>query len=189
VITVTSKEGSENEIDHSSQSILKIITKLPNISVEKFVEVFSDPIIGVNSVNNFSKALPGAILTYTISAQNTGPGIAENNSVWISDAIPNKTHMLIKDFDDIDGQGPVIEQPVNPNSGLSYQFISLDSDSDSIEFSNNNGDDFEYDPMPNSDGVDKNITHFRVNPTGSFQAPVAGESTNQFSIKFRVQLQ
>ncbi|MGK0249015.1 MAG: putative repeat protein (TIGR01451 family) [Oleispira sp.] len=189
VITVTSKEGTENEIEHSSQSILKTITQLANISVAKFVEVFSDPIVGVNSVNKFSKALPGAILTYTINAQNAGPGIAEDNSIWISDVIPNKTHMLIKDFDDIDGQGPVIEQPVNPNSGLSYQFITLDSDSDNIEFSNNNGDDFEYDPIPNGDGVDKNITHFRVNPTGSFQAPVAGESTNQFSIKFRVQLQ
>jgi uncharacterized repeat protein (TIGR01451 family) len=189
VITVTSKEGSENEIKHSSQSILKVITQRPNISIAKFVDVFSDPISGVNSANTFSKALPGAILTYTISAQNTGPGIAEDNSIWISDAIPNKTSMLVKDFDDVDGQGPVIEQPTNPNSGLSYQFITLDNDSDSIEFSNNNGDDFEYDPMPDSDGVDKNITHFRVNPAGSFQAPVAGESTNQFSIKFRVQLQ
>jgi hypothetical protein len=97
--------------------------------------------------------------------------------------------MLIKDFDDISGQGPVIEQPVNPNSGLNYQFITLDSDSDSIEFSNNNGVDFQYDPIPDTDGIDKNITHFRVNPTGSFQAPLAGQSTNQFSIKFRVQLQ
>jgi hypothetical protein len=189
VVTVTSKEGSENEIEHSSQSILKVITPLANINVTKLVEVFSDPIIGVNSSNNFSKALPRAILTYTINAQNTGPGIAENNSIWISDAIPNKTHMLIKDFDDIDGQGPVIEQPVNPNSGLSYQFITLDSVSDSIEFSNNNGVDFQYNPIPNSDGVDKNVTHFRVNPTGSLQAPLAGESSNQFSIKFRVQLQ
>jgi hypothetical protein len=189
VITVTSKEGSEDEIEHSSESILKVITQLPNISVAKFVEVFSDPILGVNSANTFSKALPGAILTYTISAQNIGPGIAENNSIWISDAIPNKTYMLLKDFNGINGQGPVIEQPINPNSGLTYSFNGLGDDTDDIEFSQNNGIDFDYLPEPDGDGIDKNITHFRINPTGSFQAPVAGESTNTFSIKFRVQLQ
>lgn len=189
VITVTSKEGTENEIQHSSESILKIIEQLPNITVAKFVEVFSDPVQGVNETNNFSKALPGAILTYTISAQNTGPGITKNNSVWISDAIPNKTHMLVKNFNDIDRQGPVMGLPINLNSGLIYQFKSLDSDSDSIEFSNTNGSNFDYNPVADSDGIDKNITHFRINPKGIFQAPAAGESPSQFTIKFRVQLQ
>jgi hypothetical protein len=97
--------------------------------------------------------------------------------------------MLVKDFNNISGQGPLIEQPVNPTSGLSYQFITLNSNSDDIEFSENNGLDFDYSPTADSEGIDQNITHFRVNPNGIFQAPAAGESTNQFSIKFRVKLQ
>lgn len=188
-ITITAKEGSEDEISHSSNYILKVIAALPDITVTKSVEVFSDPIHGENTNSSFSKALPGSILTYTINAKNTGQGVAENNSIWISDAIPDKTFMLVKDFDDISGQGPVIEQPVNPSSGLSYQFINLGSSSDNIEFSNNNGLSFDYSPSPNAEGVDQQITHFRINPSGTFQAPLAGESANQFSIKFRVQLQ
>jgi uncharacterized repeat protein (TIGR01451 family) len=187
--SVRAKEGEENTIDHTSDFMLLVNQALPNISLEKSVVVFSDPIHGINSANNFSKALPGSILTYTIKAENTGPGIAENNSIWISDAIPDKTFMLVKDFNNISGQGPLIEQPVNPTSGLSYQFITLNSNSDDIEFSENNGLDFDYSPTADSEGIDQNITHFRVNPNGIFQAPAAGESTNQFSIKFRVKLQ
>jgi uncharacterized repeat protein (TIGR01451 family) len=187
--SVRAKEGEENTIDHTSDFMLLVNQALPDISLEKSVVVFSDPIHGINSANNFSKALPGAILTYTLNAKNIGPGVSENNSIWISDMVPDNTYLLVKDFDDISGQGPMIEQPINPNSGLTYQFITLDSDSDSIEFSDNNGADFNYNPSPNSEGIDKIITHFRINPKGTFQAPALGESTNQFSIKFRVQLQ
>ena len=188
-ITVTAKEGTENEISHSSDYILKVIPALPAITMTKTVTVFSDPIHGENTSTSFSKALPGAILTYTLLAQNTGPGAAENNSIWISDAIPAKTYMLVKNFNDTSGNGPVIEQPENPNSGLSYQFIALNSDSDNLEFSENNGQTFDYSPAADSEGIDKKITHFRINPRGIFRAPAAGENANQFSIKFRVQLQ
>jgi len=169
--------------------MLLVNQALPDIKLEKSIEVFSDPIQGVSSTNIFSKALPGSILTYTIKAENTGLGVAENNSIWISDAIPDKTYMLVKDFNDISGQGPLIEQPINTSSGLSYQFITLDSSSDDIDFSDNNGLTFDYSPIADSEGIDQNITHFRINPKGTFQAPSAGESATQFTIKFRVQLQ
>jgi hypothetical protein len=67
--------------------------------------------------------------------------------------------------------------------------LALDSSTDDIEFSNNNGLSFDYSPSPDNEGLDKKITHFRINPNGTLLAPSVGESTNQFSIKFRVQLQ
>lgn len=187
--TVRAKEGEENTIDHGSDFMLLVKHALPDIKVEKSITIYSDPIHGINSAGNYSKALPGAILTYTIEATNTGEGVAENNSIWISDSIPANTYMVVNDYDAISGQGPVIEQPINPTSGLTYVFTSLNSTTDSIEFSDNNGLNFDYSPSPDSEGIDKNITHFRINPTGTFQAPAAGESANEFSIKFRVQLQ
>lgn len=188
-ITITANEGSENEISHSSDYTLSVNAALPVITMTKTVSVFSDPIHGENTSTSFSKALPGAILTYTLLAENSGQGAAENNSIWISDVIPKNTYMLVKNFNDVPGKGPVIEQPENPNSGLSFQFSALNSDSDNIEFSNNNGQTFDYSPSPDSEGIDKKITHFRINLRGIFRAPTAGESANQFSIKFRVQLQ
>lgn len=189
IISITGLEGIENEISHTSQYIMEVSALLPNIQLVKSVEVFSDPINGIVNFNNYPKALPSAILTYTIEAINTGPGAAENNSIWISDSIPDNTYMMVKDFDDISGKGPVIEDPVNPTNGLSYQFIALDSISDDIEFSENDGADFDYSPVADIEGIDVKVTHFRINPTGSFQAPLASESSNKFTIKFRIQLQ
>ena len=186
---VTAFEGVENEINHRSESLLKIVTLLPDINIIKSVVVFSDPINGENSSNSFSKALPGALLTYTLTAINQGPGAAQNDSIWISDSVPSKTYLSVSDFDSIPGTGPIIKQSSLGPSGLTYYFESLNSSTDDIEFSNTNGANFTYSPVANSDGIDKNITHFRINPKGIFQAPAAGESPTQFTIKFRVQLQ
>ena len=187
--SVRAKEGEENTIDHRSDFMLLVKQPEPNISVVKSVDVFSDPIHGENTTNNYAKALPGSILTYTISAENTGQGVTVDDTIIITDGFPDKTHMLVTDFDDISGQGPVFEVSSAQSSGLIYNFTALNSNSDDIEFSNNDGASFTYSPSPDIDGIDKNITHFRINPKGVFQAPAAGQSPTQFTIKFRVRLQ
>lgn len=187
--TVRAKEGVENTVEHSSDFVLLVKQSLPNIKVEKTVEVYSDPIHGTNNANNYPKAFPGAILTYTITAENTGPGVAQDDSIWLSDAVPAKTYMLVTDYNGISGQGPVINTTAGTANGLTYEFTALNSTSDDIEFSDSEGANFNYTPLPDGEGIDKNITHFRINPKGIFQAPTAGESSKQFIIKFRVQLQ
>ena len=187
--SLRAKEGEENTIDHSSDFMLLVKQPEPNITVKKSVAVYSDPIHGINSANNFAKALPGSILTYTISAENSGSGAAAADSIIITDGFPNNTYMLVKDFNDISGQGPVFEVSEIPSSKLTYTYIALGNNTDDLEFSNNDGTSFDYSPTPDSDGIDKNITHFRINPKGVFQAPAAGESPTQFTIKFRVKLQ
>jgi uncharacterized repeat protein (TIGR01451 family) len=188
-ISITALEGIENEINHTSESIFKIRAPLPEINVSKSIEVYSDPIHGTNNANNYAKALPGAILTYTVTAENTGQGTAQNNSIWISDAVPDNTYMIVTDYDDVNGQGPIKDTTAGTSNGLTYEFTALNSTSDDIEFSNSEGANFNYSPVEDSEGLDKNITHFRINPKGIFQAPTAGESPIQFTIKFRVQLQ
>jgi uncharacterized repeat protein (TIGR01451 family) len=186
--SVNAKEGEEDTIDHSSDFLLLVSQVLPEINVSKTVEVYSDPIHGINSATSFSKAFPGAILTYTVTAENIGEGVAQDDSIWISDSVPTNTYMLVTDYDGVSGEGPVKDETVSTTNGLTYTFIALDDDTDDIEFSNN-GTDFNYSPTEDSEGLDKSITHFRINPKGIFQAPAAGESSNEFTIKFRVQLQ
>jgi uncharacterized repeat protein (TIGR01451 family) len=187
-ISITALEGVENEIDHTSESILKVTAALPEINVSKTVEVYSDPVHGTNSASSYAKAFPGAILTYTVTAENIGEGVAQDDSIWISDSVPANTYMLVTDYDGVSGQGPVKDETATSSNGLSYTFIALNDDTDDIEFSNN-GTDFNYSPTEDGEGLDKSITHFRINPKGIFQAPAAGESSTEFTIKFRVQLQ
>lgn len=188
-ILVTALEGVEGDIEHSSESTFKITAQLPNIVLTKSVDVYSDPVHGPNSATTFAKAIPGAVLTYTISASNSGSGAAQINSIWIADAIPQNMFLRVLDFDDVSGVGPISAIYNQITNGLSYNFENLSSSSDDIEFSNNNGASFDYSPVPDSNGLDKNITHFRINPKGVFQAPTAAESPTKFTIKFRVKLQ
>jgi hypothetical protein len=123
-----------------------------------------------------------------VTAENIGEGAAQVDSIWISDAVPANTYMLVTDYDGVSGQGPVIDTTAGTENGLTYEFTALNDDTDDIEFSNN-GTDFNYSPTEDSEGLDKSITHFRINPKGIFQAPAAEESSNEFTIKFRVQLQ
>jgi uncharacterized repeat protein (TIGR01451 family) len=186
--SVRAKEGEEDTINHSSDFMLLVSQALPEINVSKTVEVYSDPIHGTNSATSYAKAFPGAILTYTVTAENIGEGSAQDDSIWISDSVPANTYMFVTDYDGVSGQGPVLDETANTSNGLTYTFNALDDDTDDIEFSNN-GTDFSYDPTEDSEGLDKSITHFRINPKGIFQAPAAGENSNEFTIKFRVQLQ
>lgn len=188
-IIITGFEGTENEISHSSELMVKVSEPLPNIILEKSVSVYADPIHGKNTANNFSKALPGAILTYTLSAKNSGPGVAQADSIIISDALPSNTFMVVNDFDDVDNQGPVLSLSSNTNSGLNYNFIALNSSNDDLEFSNDNGASFNYSPIADSNGIDRAITHFRIKPKGTFLAPAVGQTATQFTVRFRVQLE
>jgi hypothetical protein len=70
---------------------------------------------------------------------------------------------------------------------MSSQFTSLDSTTDGISFSNNNGSTYAYTPTPDANGYDANVTHLRVLPAGAF---AASDGTNHpaFSLVFRVQV-
>lgn len=59
------------------------------LSITKTSAVYSDPINGIISATNFPKAIPGAVVTYTILVSNTGTIDAEG--VTIVDAMPLNT--------------------------------------------------------------------------------------------------
>lgn len=75
-----------------------------------------------------------------------------------------------------------------PSSGLSYTFVSLDSATDGLSFSNDGGGSFTYIPIPDAEGVDTNVTHFRASTQGGFVAP-SGSGSPSFQFKFQVKVQ
>lgn len=186
-VHIIAKEGYEDDISHSADIFFTLSGLLPTITFNKSVNVLSDPIHGdfMKGSNN-PKAIPGSTLVYTITTTNTGPGEVKTDSVFITDLIPDNTIFSVAS---IQGGGPIQFQNINNSSGLTYQFIDFSSINDDVEFSKDNGDTFNYIPSdPDNDGLDEQVTNFRINPKGTFKAPIAGESQNQFTIKFRVQL-
>ena len=157
---------------------------LPDIIMVKSVQTFSDP---VNNETN-PKAIPGAVMLYTIAVTNQGVAAADAGTVVITDPIPANTALFVGDIDGA-GSGPVLFTDGTPphDSGLSYTFISLDSTTDDVDFSNDGGSTYTYVPVPDGDGFDTNVTHLRINPKGTFKAASGGDIPT-FDIKFKVRV-
>jgi uncharacterized repeat protein (TIGR01451 family) len=151
------------------------------IKIGKTSSVASDP---VNATN--PKAIPNAIVEYTISVNNSGFGYADNNSLVITDPLPANTSFFfgspLNPVTFIDGIIP---------SGLTFNFISPASTADDVSFSNNGGVSFV---TPNVDGSGFDITappinFISINPKGTFKGSVDGVSAPSFEIKLRVKVE
>ncbi len=132
------------------------------LTVSKTSNVHSDP---VNALTD-PKAIPGAMIDYTISITNPNSGPVDANSVIVTDKTPAHTSFCVADFG-IAGSGPVDFADGTPASGLSYSFASLASATDGIEFSSDDGATWTYVPVADARGCDAAVTHWRVRPAGT----------------------
>ena len=154
--------------------------QLAQLSMQKNSVTLSDPVNGTAS----PKAIPGAMIEYTITASNNGDTAADNNSIAIVDEIPASTALYVADIASA-GSGPANFIDGTVASGLSYNFINLASTTDNISFSNDAGANFNYTPIAGADGVDSNVTHIKLTPTGQFAAKI-GVNIPSFRVQFRV---
>lgn len=151
-------------------------TLRPDLLVTKSVQTVSDPING--STN--PKAIPGAIMLYTINVSNQGPGPVDNNTLAITDIVPTDSALFVGT-----GSGdPIVFADGAVASGLGYDFAS------NVTFSNQpgGGTPFDYTPTPDAQGYDATVTGYRVNPTGSMNAAL-GSAFPGFNILLTVRIQ
>ena len=147
------------------------------LTIVKFSTVVSDPINeGVNP-----KAIPGAVVEYEIVIANPADTAVDADSVVLTDPIPAGVALRVADIDG-PGSGPV--RFTAGASGLSYGFTSLASQADDVQFSDDNGANWTYEPLPDADGFDPDVTDIRINPKGVF-AP--GDA--QFTLEFQVRVE
>jgi hypothetical protein len=156
-----------------------VVTGGPSLSHLKSVQVISDPANGTTN----PKSIPGAMQLYTIRITNQGALGLDNNSVSIVDAIHADTKLFIGDVAG-PGSGPIAYINGTPSSGLTWTFTALNSVTDDLQFSNDNGVTWTYVPTPDADGCDGAITHIRLQPKGTM--PGNGGGDPYFEMRFRV---
>lgn len=142
----------------------------------------SDPSNGTSN----PKAIPGAVLLYSLNVRNGSAGYPDSNSVSIVQSVPAQASLFVRDLGAA-GSGPVAFAQGAPSSGLSYSYSSLASATDDIAFSNNGGASFGYVPVADSTGYDPAVTHIRVTPKGVF-AGASGSGSPGFTISYRVKV-
>lgn len=134
-----------------------------DITVAKVSSVISDPVNGTTS----PRAVPGALVEYLITVANNGVSPTNPDSVVITDDGPDNAKICF----DTNGSGqPVVFTDGSPSSGLALGYVALGDGSDTLEFSNDGGASWTHIPVPDANGCDASITHFRLTPTGQFQA-------------------
>ncbi len=150
------------------------VTITPNIVELQFAKtsrLLSDPVNG--AIN--PKAIPGAVIEYTIEVRNTGPSAIDANTIVIEDELPPEFAPYVA----TSGGPPVAFVDGSPSSTLGYSYAA------NVTWSEEPGGGVPYDhiPAPDSDGFDANASGIRINPTGAM-AP--GSS---FTIVYRGRLQ
>jgi hypothetical protein len=180
----TASADSDQTNSQNSNTVIDLVA-VPDILVLKSVQTLSDPVNGTTN----PKAIPGAFVLYSIAATNQGPGATDGDTVAITDPIPANAALFVGDID-VPSSGPVLFIDGATASGLSYTFSSLASTTDDVEFSNNDGASYTYDPGPDADpdGVNSNVTHMRVNPKGVFNGASGGNNPS-FELKFKVRVE
>jgi uncharacterized repeat protein (TIGR01451 family) len=155
----------------------------PSLIVLKAAATLDDPINGTSS----PMPIPGATIRYQIVITNTGAGTVDTDSLIITDPLPANMSFVVANYDGSTA-GPLRFENGSPASGLSYSFAALDDTGDDIDFSDDGGVTFDYEPVADANGVDPAVTNIRVNPKGQFAASGGGgDPSAQFLIKLVVQ--
>jgi uncharacterized repeat protein (TIGR01451 family) len=148
----------------------------------KSVQVISDP---YNIANN-PKAIPGAVIEYSLQIANSGGGSVDNNTVRVVDPIPANTRLFLGDLGGA-GSGPVAFVNGTPSSGLNWTYTSLGNGSDDLEFSLD-GSNWGHLPVADASGYDTTGTkHIRMSPKGTM-AGNTGSGNPSFQLRFRVRI-
>jgi hypothetical protein len=85
--------------------------------------------------------------------------------------------------------GPIVfnDGTANAISGLSYDFSRLDSETDDLSFSDDNGNNFDYIPTADDEGYDSNVTHIQLVFPGSMK-PKYDQGTPIFTLEYQVKV-
>lgn len=177
--TVRADEGYEGTVFNELTYTIPLMQPA-QLTLQKTMIVVSDPINGINN----PKAIPGALIEYTLEISNDGEGLTDTDSIAIIDKLAAGTNFYIGTDANV---SPVSLVEGDPASNLILTFENLTSSTDDIEFSNNGGLTFDYEPTPDTDGFDPLITDIRISPKGT----MPGSDTNgspEFSIFYKVKV-
>lgn len=150
-----------------------------NIAIALSSNIVGSPAVGGGTL----AAIPGAVMDFFVTVSGPGENGTPAASFAVTDKVPEHLALFVGDLDR-SGTGPAMFK--DNNSGLKFMFNGLSSEDDSIEFSNNGGQTFDYIPTADSDGFDANVTHVKFRPSGSL-LPTAG-SSERFSLRYRMKV-
>ena len=139
--------------------------------IQKTSTVISDPVNGTTN----PKAIPGAIIEYTITVRNEGNRAVDANSLVILDLMPDEMAL-------------VPGTPVTFTNGSTTSGLNTFNAATMVRYASTPGTagPFTYTPT----GVaDRNVRTIRIAPTGTMAAASSTASQPSFTIRFRARVE
>ncbi len=149
------------------------------LTITKSLQTVSDPV-----GNLLPKAIPGAEIDYSVTIANPNGVLPTVSGVAFADAVPAGTMLRVSDLALLTGPVEFVDGNVLGllGSGLTFSYSSLTNTTDGVDFSNDNGLSWTYQPTIGANGCDAAVTNIRVRLGGT---QVAGSS---FRLRFRVRV-
>ncbi|MEM6475835.1 MAG: proprotein convertase P-domain-containing protein [Pseudomonadota bacterium] len=134
------------------------------VTVTKVSSVVFDPV----NLGDNPKRIPGATIEYVISVTNAGISDVDAETLLVTDIGPPEGKLCLIN----QAGGPITFDDPDDDSEVDLIFSGLGALGDDVEFSEDNGSTWDYEPdtINDNDGCDADVTHFRVRPTGPFAA-------------------
>jgi len=150
----------------------------PSLTLVKSVQTYSDP------VNNTTtpKAIPGAVMLYSMQLVNSGAGTVDTDKVVLTDLIPANTVMCVTSACNNLNPPLTYSCSATPACGLTFNAAT----DVSYSYQPGGGPPYVYPPTsPDGAGFDANVKEVRINPKGVFNAASGGNNAT-FNLTFKV---
>lgn len=151
-----------------------------DVTVTTSSQIMSD---GVSFTN--AKSIPSAVIDFTTQVANRSALPQLPDALFVTNPIPPQLLLYVGDLAG-PGSGPVLFAQGTLSSQLACTFGGIADGTDCLEFSNNNGGTFNYQPMPDADGYDAAVTHMRIRPQG-LMAPALLQPSS-FVLRYRMKV-
>jgi len=147
------------------------------------IALSSDIVEGPAGNGGALTTVPGAVVEFFVSVTGPGKSGSPAASFAVTDKVPEHLSLFVGDLDH-SGAGPAAFK--DNDSGLEFSFDGLSSAKDSVEFSSDGGETFDYIPVADTDGFDANVTHIKLRPNGAL-LPTVGKY-ERFSLRYRMKV-
>lgn len=176
--TVTGSEFDFDLTNNTTTLVLNPGTGSADLVVVQHTQVLNDPVNGTTN----PKAIPGAVVLYTLDVSNTLAVPIDDGSVVLTVPVPVGVSLMVGDLAGA-GSGPVLFVDGTPGSDLVYDYRGLTNRRDDLQFSRN-GNNWNYRPRADALGLDTAVRFLRVAPGGAF-APALAAGNPNFSLRFQ----
>lgn len=120
----------------------------------------------VDASVTFPRNIPGTLVKQTITGSSQGIVSPDSDTVAIDLPIPANMKFHLGDIGAA-GSGPVTFADGTISSGLGFTYTALDSMTDNLEFSKDNGATWDYVPVVGTDKTDPLINRVRITLPGT----------------------